>query len=215
MRRLSRPPGSSFGVNRSAASRVPAYAPGMSDPEDHLAAASHDTEYARELAELEALEALEAHASGGVAEAQSDAVAPPPGGWYPCPACGHQMFSRLWAYEICEVCFWEEDPYQLRHPWTGMGPNGGLSLMEAQANYRRFGAVEEEHVRRVRPPRADEPVDPGWRLADPDLDPFEQDTSGTTPHPDDLATLYYWRPTYWRRHLRPHPRPDPRPDPQP
>lgn len=62
--------------------------------------------------------------------------------------------------------------------------------------------MTEEMRRHVRPPRDDEPRDPGFRPADPGRDPFEQGPSHA-PMPDDLTTLYYWRPTYWRRHLAP------------
>jgi len=130
---------------------------------------------------------------------------PPPGGWYPCPACGHQMFGELWSHEICDVCYWEDDPFQLRYPWTDFGANGGVSLIEAQANYRRFGAVREDLKRYVVAPKEDEPLDPGWRPVDPERDPYER-TPGrgdAAQHPDDLTVLYYWRPTYWRRHLAP------------
>ncbi|MBX9362075.1 CPCC family cysteine-rich protein [Streptomyces sp. WAC04114] len=127
---------------------------------------------------------------------------PPPEELLPCPCCGHRTLGELWAYEICPVCYWEEDPSQLRHPTAGFGPNHGLSLIEAQANYRRIGAVTEEMRRHVRPARDDEPVDPGFRPADPDRDPFEQGPAHD-PMPGDLTTLYYWRPTYWRRHLAP------------
>ncbi|MFI8943239.1 CPCC family cysteine-rich protein [Streptomyces syringium] len=121
------------------------------------------------------------------------------GGWLPCPCCGHQMFSELWSDEICDVCFWQESPFQLRYPWAQVGPNGGLSLMEAQTNYQEFGAVEKRHRRHVRPPAGDEPLDPGWRPVDPSRDPFERDISSNPP-PEDLAALYWWRPDYWRRH---------------
>ncbi|MGW0912123.1 CPCC family cysteine-rich protein [Streptomyces sp. NPDC002784] len=117
----------------------------------------------------------------------------------PCPCCGHLTLLELWTYEICEVCRWEEDPFQLRFPHIDFGPNHGLSLIEAQANYRRTGAVAEQVRRRARPPKDDEPVDPGFRPADPARDPFEQAPGGRMP--DDLTVLYYWRPTYWRRHL--------------
>ncbi|MFJ7077935.1 CPCC family cysteine-rich protein [Streptomyces sp. NPDC098781] len=127
---------------------------------------------------------------------------PPRDAAYPCPACGHQMFGELWSHEICDICYWEDDPFQLRYPHADLGSNTGLTLIEAQANYQRFGAVHEDHKRRVRPPGPDEHLDPGWRPVDPERDPYERTSSGT-PHPDDLTTLYYWRPTYWRRHLAP------------
>ncbi|MBB6415176.1 hypothetical protein HDC93_000732 [Streptomyces sp. AK010] len=92
---------------------------------------------------------------------------------------------------------------------SGSDPDHGLSLIEAQAEFRRVGAVTEEMRRHVRPPRDDEPVAPGFRPAapgfrpaDPDRDPFEQGPSHD-PMPGGLTTLSYRRPSYWRRHLAP------------
>ena len=53
-----------------------------------------------------------------------------------------------------------------------------------------------------RAPNADEPVDEGWRPLDRNADNLEVPTpsvdyGGT--YPSDSTTLYYWRPTYWRR----------------
>ncbi|MGA5134063.1 CPCC family cysteine-rich protein [Streptomyces olivoreticuli] len=53
-----------------------------------------------------------------------------PDGRFPCPCCGHRMFSGFWSDEICAVCFWQDDLFQLRYPWAQTGPNGGLSLSE-------------------------------------------------------------------------------------
>ncbi|UOX88817.1 hypothetical protein MUY14_45345 [Amycolatopsis sp. FBCC-B4732] len=34
---------------------------------------------------------------------------------YPCPCCGHLAFGEPpGSYGICGVCFWEDDPVQLR-----------------------------------------------------------------------------------------------------
>ena len=119
---------------------------------------------------------------------------PPPEEFLPCPCRGHQALGELWAYEICPVCYWEENHSQLRHRTSGGGPNHGLSLIEAQADYRRIGAVTKEMRRHVRPPRDDGPPDPGFRPAAPGFrpaapgrDPFEQGLSHD-PIPDDLAT---------------------------
>jgi hypothetical protein len=59
--------------------------------------------------------------------------------------------------EICEVCYWEDDG-QDDHDAEVVrgGPNGGLSLSEARANYRRFGACEPRFLGSVRPPTAEE-----------------------------------------------------------
>jgi hypothetical protein len=159
---------------------------------------------AADLAELEAMEAALRAEQGLPAAAQPVRATPPPGGWLPCPACGHQMFSDWWSHEICDVCRWQDDQTQLRYPWSPIGPNGGVSLIEAQANVQRIGAVREDQVRHMRPAAADEPLDPGWRPIDPQRDAVEA-AAGEAPYPDDLTELYWWRPTYWRRHLTPTP----------
>ncbi|MFC5904955.1 CPCC family cysteine-rich protein [Streptomyces zhihengii] len=58
----------------------------------------------------------------------------------PCVCCGHLTLSEPpGSYEICPVCFWEDDRVQLRWPdWTG-GANRP-SLIEAQVNFTDFGA---------------------------------------------------------------------------
>ncbi|WP_369382692.1 CPCC family cysteine-rich protein [Streptomyces sp. cg36] len=175
-----------------------------SDADSAAELAALEAQDAAELAELEGMEAA-LRAELGLPEAAEPVVATaPPGGWLPCPCCGHQMFSDVWSDEICDVCFWQDDPFQLRYPWVEVGSNGGASLMEAQANFQRIGAVRQDLVRHVRPPAEDEPLDPGWRPFDPQRDPVEW-TTGGPPHPNDLTELYWWRPTYWRRHETPAP----------
>ncbi|GGJ60389.1 CPCC family cysteine-rich protein [Streptomyces lacrimifluminis] len=151
-----------------------------------------------ELAELEALEAAEAR--GEPLVTPGSGLTPPEEGWLPCPCCGHQMFAEHGAYEICSVCYWEDDLPQLRWPWT-CGANGP-GLVEAQRNYQRFGAMEERFVKNVRPPAQDEPLDPGWRPIDLSRDSFEE-PGGSAAWPDDLTVLYWWRPTFWRRDEHP------------
>lgn len=60
-------------------------------------------------------------------------------------------------YELCPVCFWEDDG-QDDHDADEVrgGPNGTLSLTEARANYASFGAADSTFLRQVRPPRASE-----------------------------------------------------------
>ena len=51
---------------------------------------------------------------------------------YPCPSCGFLVFDEPpGTYAICEVCGWEDDPVQLRHPAMGGGANK-LSLAAHQ-----------------------------------------------------------------------------------
>ena len=90
---------------------------------------------------------------------------------YPCPCCGYLTLSEPpGSYGICPVCFWEDDPVQLRYPEAPVGANGGLSLIDAQRNFARFGAMDEQFKQNVRPPAKDEPIDETWRPFDPERD---------------------------------------------
>ncbi len=78
-------------------------------------------------------------------------------GPYRCPCCGCKTLDERGGYEICQVCFWEDDG-QDDHDANIVrgGPNGALSLSEARANYRKFGACEQQFVGNVRQPRPEE-----------------------------------------------------------
>ncbi|WP_342746937.1 CPCC family cysteine-rich protein [Streptomyces aidingensis] len=85
---------------------------------------------------------------------------------YPCPCCGHRVLDAMpGSYEICPVCFWEDDHVQFRWPTMPGGANK-VSLVEAQRNYQEFGASDQLGRRYVRPPAEDEPLDPAWRPID-------------------------------------------------
>ncbi len=150
---------------------------------------------------------------------------------YPCPCCGHLVFSEPpGSYDICSICFWEDDLSQLRFPRT-TGANH-VSLIDGQKNYRELGACEERLRPHVRKPKGNEAVEPGWRPINLEIDDVEDPIPGTdyfalqpgrrlidlradeieTPisendygdiYPPDGIQLYYWRNTYWRRKAEP------------
>ena len=76
---------------------------------------------------------------------------------YPCACCGYRTLLGpvSGSFEICEVCFWEDDPLQQDDPEYEGGANK-VSLREAKENYRAFGATEERFLDNVRPPRPEE-----------------------------------------------------------
>ncbi len=76
---------------------------------------------------------------------------------YQCPCCGYATFENEpdGNYDICPVCFWEDDPFQAQDPDMSGGANG-VSLNEARANFAKFGACEERFVGNVRAPKGDE-----------------------------------------------------------
>jgi hypothetical protein len=86
---------------------------------------------------------------------------------YTCPCCGHKTFSEKpdGTYEICPVCFWEDDPIQMNDPDYAGGANK-VSLKQGQKNFQKFGACEIKMVKNVRTPNIDEPLDNNWRLLD-------------------------------------------------
>ncbi|WP_411073114.1 CPCC family cysteine-rich protein [Streptomyces sp. cmx-4-25] len=119
---------------------------------------------------------------------------------YPCPCCGHRVLDAMpGSYEICPVCFWEDDGVQFRWPTMGGGANK-VSLIEAQRNHQDFGACDRHGLRHARPPAGDEPLDPAWRPIDPTRDSFEDwAAEDRAPWPDDHSVLCWWLPTFWRR----------------
>ncbi|MBX3262269.1 MAG: hypothetical protein KF782_21465 [Labilithrix sp.] len=83
-----------------------------------------------------------------------------------CPCCGRLTLEARAGFEICPVCFWEDDGQDDvdAHLDRG-GPNRG-SLWQARANYLRFGACEEVAKQHVRGPLLDEPEARQWSLLD-------------------------------------------------
>lgn len=80
-----------------------------------------------------------------------------------CPCCGYLTLTdaHQGSYELCPVCFWEDDQVQFRDPDYEGGANRP-SLRQAQRNFATFGACERVACGAVRPPRPYEARDPGW-----------------------------------------------------
>lgn len=57
-----------------------------------------------------------------------------------CPCCGYISLGERGTYEICRVCFWEDDGTTDLDRVSG--PNH-MTLRDARLNVQRFGAVTE------------------------------------------------------------------------
>jgi hypothetical protein len=114
---------------------------------------------------------------------------------FTCPCCGYRTLSEFpGSYEICSICFWEDDPVQLLDPGFTGGANR-LSLVECQANYTRFGACEQRFISNVRPVLNEE-RDPEWQPAQQrDLKHARAPRDLTREESDRLETWYYWKRT--------------------
>ncbi|WP_369334942.1 CPCC family cysteine-rich protein [Xanthomonas sacchari] len=70
-----------------------------------------------------------------------------------CPCCSYKTLSERGAFEICAVCFWEDDGQDDDDADEVLGgPNGNLSLTQARANYQQFGVSRRQDLRYVIPP---------------------------------------------------------------
>ena len=76
---------------------------------------------------------------------------------YICRCCGCRTLDEETngTYEICPVCFWEDDPLQSRNENYRGGANE-VSLNEAKKNYLLYGACDEKVLSLVREPFAEE-----------------------------------------------------------
>jgi Cysteine-rich CPCC len=63
---------------------------------------------------------------------------------YTCPCCGYKTLAEGTrdSYEICTVCYWEDDFVQNEDPDFEGGANE-VSLRQAQRNFKIYGASEE------------------------------------------------------------------------
>ncbi len=94
-----------------------------------------------------------------------------------CLCCGYRTLPARGDYDICPVCFWEDELFIDVNALSSDNPkivllhdklefekilqvrssaNKGLTLLEARENYRQFSACEEDMIRNVRPPNANE-----------------------------------------------------------
>jgi len=115
---------------------------------------------------------------------------------YPCPCCGYLVFDESpGSYEICPICFWEDDLSQLRFPRMFGGANR-VSLIEAQENYFRDGVSELRFRSNVRAAEVSDVREPQWRRIDFRVDRIEELIHGKDygcSYPEDATEFYYWR----------------------
>ena len=71
-----------------------------------------------------------------------------------CPICGYYTFKDGLGltFDICPVCFWEDDIFDYDEPDADTGANC-VSLQEARENYLKIGAIHPDFKKYVRPPK--------------------------------------------------------------
>lgn len=83
---------------------------------------------------------------------------------YTCPCCGYKTLYKKppGTYEICEICFWEDDSVQYDDPDYEGGANVP-SLKQAQKNFIELGACEKGCIEFVRKPDENDIRDVKWK----------------------------------------------------
>ncbi len=82
---------------------------------------------------------------------------------YTCPCCGYITLSESPGnYDICKICYWEDDPKQRSDPGLKSGANIH-SLKEAQQNYIKYGYCEERIKKHVKKPTPSDKKDLTWQ----------------------------------------------------
>lgn len=76
---------------------------------------------------------------------------------YKCPCCGYYTLGVKAdnTFQICPVCYWQDDGIQLNNPLYEGGANS-VNLITARENFKKFGASEEVFLSEVRNPKEDE-----------------------------------------------------------
>jgi|tagenome__1003787_1003787.scaffolds.fasta_scaffold20741055_2 hypothetical protein len=76
---------------------------------------------------------------------------------YRCPCCRYRTLEERGGFDICPVCFWEDDGQDDQDAdIIRGGPNGSLSLSQARSNFKEIGVSEQRFIGNVRKPNADE-----------------------------------------------------------
>jgi hypothetical protein len=85
---------------------------------------------------------------------------------FPCPCCGYRTLEEpaSGTFDICPICYWEDDNVQLADPDRAGGANA-VSLREAQRNFAEYGASELRFRSCVRRPAPGDVRDPAWVIA--------------------------------------------------
>lgn len=114
----------------------------------------------------------------------------------PCPCCGHVVFDKIDESDICPICYWQNDFLCILQPFNILGPNK-VSLEIAQLNFISTGLsdIRYKNVEHRLMNKNLFRIEKGWRPINREVDIFLSEEDGA--YPEDIRTIYYWRPNYW------------------
>lgn len=66
-------------------------------------------------------------------------------GRFQCPCCDYFTLGARGAFEVCPVCYWEDDGSDMESLDVVSGPNH-ITLRAARSNFERLGAADDASV---------------------------------------------------------------------
>ena len=66
-----------------------------------------------------------------------------------CDCCDYFSIPRGEDYEICPVCFWEQDAFGIAEPEMESNANHGLTLIQGRSNFLEFGACDKRALSNI------------------------------------------------------------------
>ena len=78
-------------------------------------------------------------------------------GKFKCDCCGYFTLpaDEMGYYQVCSVCYWEDDAVQSADPELARGANS-ISLNEARENFLKLGAMDMRSTEYARDPLENE-----------------------------------------------------------
>ena len=67
-----------------------------------------------------------------------------------CPCCDYFTLEERGGYDICPVCFWEDDGLDLNRLDDHSGPNH-MTLRTGRVNFQKLGACDPNMLKHVLP----------------------------------------------------------------
>ncbi|MFM2477548.1 CPCC family cysteine-rich protein [Celerinatantimonas sp. MCCC 1A17872] len=83
---------------------------------------------------------------------------------FACPCCGYATLAERGNYEICEICFWEDDGQDDDDQLVNRGGPNHISLKQARFNFIVHGASDKQFLTSVRAPSIDDIKLTNYRL---------------------------------------------------
>ena len=88
------------------------------------------------------------HQHLGQSGLKPDSISGQPAPLFACPCCLYQTLTRHAEYEICPLCFWEDDGAS--EPDDYSSPNH-MTVAQGQLNFARYGACDQTMLKNIDP----------------------------------------------------------------